>query len=83
MSRNEMPTPPVEKPAAKKELKDIEVVALQPGFMAPLRIAEGTRFTVKSFEQLGFWMKCVDPEIEALHQKAMREKKDRIRRSAE
>ena len=44
--------------------KGIEVVATRKGFYNQRRISEGEKFIVKKKENLGEWMKCVDPALE-------------------
>lgn len=59
----------------KSHSKGIEVVALRKGFYNQNRIKENEKFTVKSFEELGEWMKCLDPDIEKEKNKFFKEKK--------
>jgi hypothetical protein len=42
----------------------IEVEATRIGFYNQMRIREGDKFLVRKFEDLGEWMKCVDPALE-------------------
>ena len=42
----------------------IDVVADRNGFYNQERISEGRPFKVKSFEELGEWMRCIDPDLE-------------------
>lgn len=62
-----------EKPAAqapaKEPVREIAVTALREGFYGHQRMKPGQKFKVKSFEQLGSWMKCDDPKIEAKREK--------------
>ena len=44
--------------------KGIEVVAMSAGFYNQKRIGEGESFVIKSFDQIGAWMKCKNPELE-------------------
>lgn len=46
------------KPLAKS---GIEVVALRAGFFKQMRYKEGDKFIIKSLDQVGEWMKCLDP----------------------
>jgi len=61
--------------AAKILRNGIEVKALRNGFYNLHRLRENDVFTVKSFEDLGEWMKCLDPDLEKQHQANMKEKK--------
>lgn len=49
-------------PSAPK--KGIEVVAQMKGFYNQKRYNQGDSFLIKSEEQFGSWMKCVDPAFE-------------------
>lgn len=42
----------------------IEVMATRKGFYNQHRIQENETFKIGSFEELGDWMKCVDPDLE-------------------
>ena len=42
----------------------IEVVAIRKGFYNRNRYKEGDKFFIRSEEQFGEWMKCVDPILE-------------------
>lgn len=53
----------------------IEVVATRKGFYGQVRISEGTKFSVASFDDLGEWMKCTDKEIEKKRVKFLKDKK--------
>lgn len=53
----------------------IEVVALRKGFYNQHRIRENDLFLVKSFEELGEWMKCVDPDLQKKHLENLKNKK--------
>ena len=44
--------------------KGIEVVATRNGFYNQSRYREGDSFLIKSEQEFGEWMKCVDPEME-------------------
>lgn len=44
--------------------QNIEVIAERKGFYGQQRIAKGQTFSVSSFDALGEWMICVDPELE-------------------
>lgn len=96
MSNREMPSLPkpseaqVSEESAKVEQKEpvapkaksIEVVALRPGFFKQMRKSEGDKFVVEKFEQLGSWMKCLDPVMEKKHQEAMKQRKSALRARA-
>lgn len=58
-----MPQPPPQ-PIGQKH---IEVVAVGVGFYDNHRKAVNDRFTVPKIEQLGSWMKCVDPKLQREH----------------
>lgn len=47
-----------------KSTRSIQVVATEKGFYKQMRKAPGDEFAVEKFEQLGSWMKCVDPVME-------------------
>ena len=61
---------------------EILVVATSRGFYDNRRISEGQKLTVRSFESLGQWMKCVDPRVELERLKFFKEKKQKIRSEA-
>ncbi len=75
MSNREMPSAPeaAVQPAAdaapqapaKEPSRLIAVVALRDGFYGGQRMKPGQKFNVKSMQDLGSWMKCEDPKIEA------------------
>ncbi len=67
------PLPPIKKGS-------VEVVALRPGVYKRDRKAKDDKFRLDSFEQLGSWMRCVDPVVEKKHQETMIEKKKRAGR---
>lgn len=85
MSSNRIPSPgktQESKPVAAKneaeEIKipsEIEVVALRPGFRKKVRIQEGQRFSVASLEEVGSWMKIVDPKLAKYHKEMLAEKR--------
>lgn len=54
--------------AAKVGPKPIEVVAIANGYFAPHRKVTGDEFTVPSFKQLGYWMRCKDPVVQKKHE---------------
>ena len=58
----------------------IKVMATRKGFYNQRRIVEGTKFSVKSFEELGEWMKCEDASIEEKRVKVLKEKKMKARK---
>lgn len=85
--------PPSEAPAAKGEEKaaapapapknaKIEVVAIEKGFFKQQRKDKGDKFFVDKFEQLGSWMKCVDPGMQKKHAEAMKARKSLLRARA-
>lgn len=41
--------------------RGLEVVALRDGFYNRSRIPKGQTFFIRNFEDIGDWMKCVDP----------------------
>lgn len=53
----------------------IQVMALRKGFYKGSRKSEGNVFSVASMDQVGEWMKCMDPAAEAEHQKILKAKK--------
>lgn len=55
--------------------KGIEVVATRKGFYNQCRHKEGDEFLVKSFEELGEWMKCKDVQIERKRLAILKDKK--------
>jgi len=44
--------------------KGIEVVAMAKGFYNQNRYVEGDKFSIRSEQEFGEWMKCVDPAME-------------------
>lgn len=65
----------VKLPQAPK--KGIDVVATAKGFYNQMRIKEGERFTIKSFEDIGEWMTCIDPSFEKKRREFLKAKKAR------
>lgn len=63
------------KEPVKQASSGIKVVALRAGFWNQMRKVEGDEFEVPSMEKLGSWMKCMDPKVEMLHQKYLKDKK--------
>lgn len=65
----------------KKEIEQsssgglIEMKALRKGFFNQIRIRAGGKFFISSFEDLGSWMVCVDPEMEKKRKKYVKEKR--------
>lgn len=55
--------------------KGIEVVAMGFGFYNQSRKIEGDRFFVKSFEEVGSWMRCIDPLFEKKRVEFLKSKK--------
>lgn len=53
----------------------IEVMATRNGFYNLHRIVENDIFTVRKFEDLGEWMKCLDPDLEKERVKFFKNKK--------
>lgn len=53
----------------------IKVVALRAGYINSCRKVEGDHFEVPNMQKVGSWMKCVDPKLEAEHQRLMKEQK--------
>ena len=50
--------------APVERLNGIDVVALRDGFYNQRRIPEGMQFKIKNFDDIGDWMKCVNPVLE-------------------
>lgn len=61
--------------APKIPKNGFEVVALRKGFYNQRRLEEGDKFLVKSFEELGEWMKCTDPDLQKKHLENLKNKK--------
>lgn len=57
--------------------KGIDVVATGKGFYNQTRHREGDKFVVKSFEEIGSWMMCLDPVFEKKRQEILKNKKAR------
>ncbi len=55
----------------------IAVVATAAGFHKGHRKSEGDAFTVAKFEELGSWMKCVDPTMQKKHEEHQRSLKEK------
>jgi hypothetical protein len=74
MMDREMPSPAPEPVVpVKPAVRGIEVVALRDGMYKKYRRkAGGKSFIVDKFEELGSWMKCVDPAIEKKHQAVLK-----------
>jgi len=53
----------------------IQVVATRKGFYNQNRIREGEVFRIQSFEDIGEWMKCTDPDLEKERVKFFKEKR--------
>lgn len=56
---------------------EIKVVALRKGFYNQHRLKDGEEFTVKKFDELGEWMKCLDPDLQKKHLENIKVKKAR------
>ncbi len=75
--------PPLPSASEKSEVapaqapKAIEVIALRAGFFQRSRKAEGDKFSVSNFDQLGSWMKCVDPVLQKKHVANLKSLKDK------
>lgn len=65
--------PTVAKPWAPKSTK-IKVVALKEGVFKRSSKNPGDKFEVDSFNELGSWMLCLDPETEKKHLEFLRGK---------
>ncbi len=63
-------------PVKVKAGKGIQVMALRAGFYKQMRKGEGDMFEVADMEKVGSWMRCVDPRLEAEHQKILKAKKE-------
>lgn len=85
VAANEIDLTPKSEPEVPPEVEvaskpaPIQVVALQAGFRGRTRVAPGTKFHVSDMSKVGEWMKCVDPKLEAQHQHAMKEKRDKAK----
>lgn len=55
----------------------IKVKAIRAGFFKQKRIREGDEFTIKNFDQVGEWMRCLDKELEKKRVKFYEDKKAR------
>lgn len=55
--------------------KPIEVVATRRGFYDNQRKTEGESFTIKNFDEIGEWMKCVDSQLEKKRLEFFKQKK--------
>lgn len=73
---------PEKQPGKIRIPEKIEVIAIGLGFYAPDRKQVGDRFFVPSMEKVGSWMKCVDPALEALHLRMMKEKRQKVNSQA-
>lgn len=58
----------------------IEVIAKRKGFYGQQRIKSGDTFSVESFESLGEWMTCTDPEMEKRRAKFFKDKKQKAKK---
>ena len=56
----------------------IEVMALRPGYFKGERKSEGAKFFVKSFKELGSWMRCLDRVAERKHNEIMKKKHEEL-----
>ncbi len=77
-----MPKAPEESGVIDQEAKPapvaaIEVVALAKGFYKQSRKVEGDKFTVPRLEDMGSWMKCVDPTMQKKHIARLAEVKEK------
>lgn len=67
------------KAAAKPErMKGYWVEALGPGVYNRSRYTAGHKFIIDKWEDLGSWMKCVNPVLEEKHQREEIEKKKKL-----
>jgi len=55
----------------------IKVIAMRQGFFGQQRVKKGQEFTIKSFDDVGEWMKCIDPLLEKKKLKIYEDKKAR------
>lgn len=62
----------VNSPVSKQGIK---VVANRKGFYNQMRYKEGDQFTIRSVEEFGEWMTCVDPSMEKKKQEFFKQKK--------
>lgn len=46
---------------------EVEVIALETGLYKGCSKYKDDKFVISSFQQLGSWMKCVNPELEKKH----------------
>jgi len=76
IASNQQRVAPVKSPSM------IQVVALEKGFYNQQRINPGEKFLVKDMKGLGKWMRCVNPEIQKVHEEAMKIKRENIVKSA-
>lgn len=68
---------------ASNPKKGIKVVATRKGFYNQMRYSEGDEFIIKSKEDFGDWMKCVDKELEKERVKHYEQKRLKARQLAE
>ena len=70
---------PNEKPRKAPPKAPIKVIATRDGYYAPHRVPARCEFTVAQFSHLQSWMRCVDPEMQKLHEESMNERKKKNR----
>lgn len=62
--------------------KGIKVRAIRDGFYAQQRRKAGDEFPVKSFEKLGEWMQCLDPQDEKKRKEILKKKKQKKKKAS-
>lgn len=67
-------------PAQPAKKKMVDVIAMRAGFYRQKRISVGMEFQVRE-DELGTWMKCVDPVLQKKHEVNMRAKKEAIKKA--
>lgn len=66
--------------ASKPSKNGFEVMATKNGFYNQHRIKENDVFFIKKWEDLGVWMKVIDPDLEKKHQAEIKEKKEQAKK---
>lgn len=70
-----LPGPVNEVKAPVAAQRGIKVVATRKGFYNQMRYREGEQFVIRSEEDFGEWMKCVDPSFEKKRQEFYKQKR--------
>lgn len=72
-----LPPPSNQVPVVPGRQGGIKVEATRKGFYNQMRYKEGDQFVIRSEEEFGEWMKCLDPSMEKKRAEFFKQKKAR------